>query len=792
MQLCVLGPIEVVDGGQPVPLGGAKERTVLAVLAVAAGEVVSDSRLIDALWGDDPPRTANKTLQNYVLRLRKMLHQDGGSGCLRIETAPPGYRLQVAPGALDSHVVGPLRTSARAAMERGDCERASALLAEALACWRGPSLAEFADQVFALAEAVRLDGIREAILEDQIEVSLALGRNDDCISEVEGLITRYPLRERLWGQLMVALYRAGRQADALRAYQRARSTLVEQLGIEPGPALRQLEQAIIDQHPSLDGEVLGRRLPLGTASAAGAAASAAPAAGLPPDLAGADDDLFVGRQGELATLLAAWERACAGQRQAVLLAGEPGIGKTTLARALAWRVHEAGCTVLYGRSDEDLDAPYQPFAEAIRWYAANRPAAALELAGAPAAGLVRLVPELAARLPESADTVRAEPEVERQRLFEAVGALVAAVSAQTPVLIVVDDLHWASTPTLLLLRSVLRATLGARVLVLGTYRDTELRADHPLATTLAALSRDEGVQRLTVCGLAEDEAVELVARQAGHDLGPGAEAFARSLHAETGGNPFFLDQMLRHLVETHSVYVQDGRWTSDHRVDELDLPTGVRDLVGRRLARLSPGSQRAVAVGAIVGPAFSIDLLERVPDAASSSDTLLDALDEAVGAMVVAEVPDAPGRYVFAHALVRQVLLAGLTATRRARLHRRVGEAIEGLPGHEQEHHLGALARHFTEACETSKAVGYSLRAGAQAIERLAFEQAAGYFEGAIAILDRHDQPDLACRADLLIALAEGRALTGDRRAALDALGRAADDARALVSAPRLAHVAMA
>ena len=775
MRLCVLGSLEVVDGESPIPLTGTKKRTLLAVLAVNAGHVVSESRLIEALWGDEPPRTATKTMQNYVLRLRDALRP---SDALKIEYFPPGYRLRACPEAVDAWVVADMAETARSAILASDYAKAKGVLAQALSCWRGPSLAEFADQPFAIAEATRLDNLRQALVEDKLDVDLALGRHGDCVGELEALVAEHPLRERLWGQLMVALYRCGRQADALRAFQRAKAALGE-VGIDPGANLRRLEQAIILQDPSLDAPAPEH-----------APAPRARPSGMPPEIAAPVRPGFVGRRVEMDVLATAWARAKAGDRHAVLLGGEPGIGKTTLARETACRLIDDGALVLYGRNDDDFGVPYQPFAEALRWYASiTSPTTLVEQAGPLAGELARLVPDLAAVLPRPSDGTRSEPELERQRLFDAVSGVLAAASAQAPILLILDDLHWAAKPTLLLLRHLLRPSAPARLLVVGTYRDTELTRDHPLTHALAELRRQPGVARIGVTGLAPDEAVELVAARAGQELDAVGEKFARTLHAETAGNPFFIDEILRHLIETGWVYRAEGRWTTDHQLHELELPAGVREVVGTRLARLSESALRAVSVAAVAGATFTLDLLERVPDAADDPDALLDALDEAVQASLVVERPGRPGSYAFAHALVRQVLRTGLTATRRARLHRRVGEAIE--QSRDADAQVGALARHFCEAGEVEKAVVYAVRAGRNALDKLAFEEAVEYFRVGVATLDRQDDPDLSARAELLLGLAEGLALTADRAGAVVAAVRAAADGRAARSAEQLARAAM-
>lgn len=748
-----------------------------------AGQVVSESRLTDALWEDDPPRTATKTLQNYVLRLRRTFREHGSPDCLSIETSPPGYRLRAAPDAIDASVVAQLAASAHAAIGRRDYARADALLDEALGHWRGPSLAEFADRPFAVSEAARLDSLREVLLEDKVEVALGLGRHHEAVAELESLVAAFPLRERLWGQLLVALYRSGRQADALRAYQRARATLGDQLGIEPGPELRRLEQAVIEQDSCLDFAMPGL-VPSSAESGAGRMVT------LPPELVRPSGAVFVGRRREMDILLEGWKRSSAGRREAIFIAGEPGIGKTSLAGELARRLHDQGAIVLYGRNDEDVGVPYQPFAEALRLYAATVPAPELlHEAGPSGADLIKLIPELAERVPAGAAVAGAEAEVERQRLFEAVSTLLAAASDRAPVLLVVDDLHWAAKPTLLLLRHLLRPSGPARLLVVGIYRSTDLGPQHPLSHTLAEMYRETPVRRLTLGGLLEDEALELVAERAGQELSDDAKALARGLYAETGGNPFFITQILGHLVETRWVYQRDGRWRIDHRIEDLELPDGVRDVVGQRLAHLSERARQALTVAAIVGVTFSLDILESLPEAARDSDELLDAMDEAVGRFLLNELHGGPARYAFRHALIRQVLLADLTMARRARLHRRVGEVLESRP--DRASHLGALARHFCEAGDPDKAAAYALLAGRDALAKLAFEAAVQFFTDGLATLDALDAPDLAARADLLLALADALPLIGDRAGALVMSSRAAVDARALGCAERLARAAM-
>ncbi len=245
LELRLLGPLEVSTGGRVVPIGGPKPRTLLAVLALEAGRVVSVDRLVEDLWPAEPPRTAPHTIQVYVSQLRKAL------GSEAISTRAPGYVLELEPERVDLHRFVRLADEGRAALGAGDAVAAEVSLREALGLWRGTALADFTYEPFAQAEIARLDELRLVALEARLEADLALGRHAELVSELEALVDSQPLRERPRAQLMLALYRAGRQAEALAAYRAARETLVEELGIDPGPELRNLEAAILRQDASL-------------------------------------------------------------------------------------------------------------------------------------------------------------------------------------------------------------------------------------------------------------------------------------------------------------------------------------------------------------------------------------------------------------------------------------------------------------------------------------------------------------------------------------------------------------
>jgi DNA-binding SARP family transcriptional activator len=246
VEFCILGPLDVREGGRSLPLGGPKQRAVLALLVLNAGQVVSADRLIDLVWGEEPPDTVKTILQGYVSSLRKTLGAD------TIATRGPGYVLELGPATLDLHRFETLLGEAREASAVSDRATAGAKLREALALWRGPALADFVYEQFAQSPIVRLEELRLTALEDRVDADLALGRHGQLVGELEALVSEHPLRERLRGQLMLALYRSGRQAEALDAYREARRVLIDELGIDPSPALQELEKAILRQDPALD------------------------------------------------------------------------------------------------------------------------------------------------------------------------------------------------------------------------------------------------------------------------------------------------------------------------------------------------------------------------------------------------------------------------------------------------------------------------------------------------------------------------------------------------------------
>ncbi|MGH8972898.1 MAG: BTAD domain-containing putative transcriptional regulator [Acidimicrobiia bacterium] len=941
----MLGPTEVRRDGEPVRFRGRRELALIALLAIEANRLVPTDRLIEDLWGDTAPEGALRTLRVYVSRVRQAL---GDAGELLV-TRPTGYLFRVEPGAIDALRFEALVREGRRQVAAGDHTSAAATFQAALGLWRGPALADLAEVPSAVAQAARLEEDRLAALEERIDADLACGRHGEMAAELEVLTRAHPLRERIWGQRITALYRAGRQADALRAYQQLRSTLGEQLGIEPSSALQHLEGAVLRHDPELDwhpgtgrpgatasdplgpdagkaraaegvvtflftdlvgstelldelgedgaeearhahfgllrdavaahggsevkslgdglmvafesplaalrcaveiqktaagaqsraekplavrvglhagqpmrdeadfhgtpvvvakrlcdraegGQVLASVLisdligsrrdefafrhlgplplkglavpvaacevvPRAAAETAPSATTTAPGP-LPQPLAPKERLPLVGREIELSRLDQMWQATRSGQRQLLLLAGEPGIGKSRLSAEFARTAYGGGAAVLFGRCDEGMGVPYQPFVEALSRYLRQAPQVAL---GRLAGELVRLLPEVGERIHGLPPPLRSDPETERYRLFDAVAAWLGAVSETAPVLFVIEDLHWATKPTLLLLSHLLRSDEDLHLLLLTTFRDTPLDMTPDLADLVAELLRQPGVERIRLAGLDESGVGALMEAQAGHDLDDEGWALARIVRSETAGNPFYVREMLRLLAEKGDIVRRDGRWVPGQPLAQLDVPDSVRDVVERRLTRLPDRTSEMLALAAVLGERFDLPLLAQASGESESS--VIQALRPAVSARLVNETDG--GSYQFTHALVRSALEDALGPTRGVQLHRAAGLAVEAVHAGHLEAHLPQLAHHFARGRDVHKAIEYASRAGDRALAQLAHDEAASYYASALELLDAAGADDADHRRlELLIGRGEAQRRAGDpsfRQTLLDA-----------------------
>jgi hypothetical protein len=482
---------------------------------------------------------------------------------------------------------------------------------------------------------------------------------------------------------------------------------------------------------------------------------------LPARLAGAPASGFVGRRSALATLEGALEEVRAGSGTGVvLIGGQPGIGKTALCAAFARLAHDQRAVVLYGRCEEDLRYPYQPWVEALGQLVAGASARLLQRLEPQAASLVRLVPDLAdrvgARLPEAP----ADPEAARSVLFAAVRSAMQAAGEGGAVVVVVDDLQWADAPSLQLLRHLVSAGAGLRVLVVGTFRDTDLDAGQPLTDLLAGMHREDGVQRITLGGLDGAEVLALVEGDAGRELSEPELGLRDALLTETGGNPFFVVELLRHLSETGAIHRVDGRWETARGLGVEGLPTSVREVIGHRVARLGDEATRVLGVASVIGRDF--DLAPLAAALEEDPDELLDLLEGATRAALITNVSGE--HYSFVHVLVAHTLYDALAPARRARLHRRVALAIEADTSAQSEARAPELAYHWAltaRAEDLDRAIAYARAAGDQALDGLAAGEAARWYRQALSWLETRN-PDESLGCELLVGLGDAQRQAGE------------------------------
>lgn len=656
MQFLVLGPLAIIADGHTVALPAAKHRALLTALLVHANQTVSADGLIDALWNGEPPASAAKTLQTYVSQLRRELEPSALPGDWRaLRTVDGGYRLRVSDDRLDASRFERLTYEGRQALSRGDAATAAAWLREGLALWRGRAYGELAAAPFARAEAARLEEMRLAALEVRAEAELALGGHAELVGELEELVGREPFRERIWGHLMLALYRSGRQADALSAYRKVRDHLADQLGIDPGTELRRLEERILRQDPDLD---------LATA----ALRSCDDPSLLPPVFATPARVPLVGRDAELGRLRGVWEEAMRSGGRLAVLSGEPGIGKSRLAAELARLVLRDGGRVLVGHADEEPIAPYQPFVEALGQHDG--------LAGAigrlPEATRARLALLFPAVVPGMAGRGSVGEELDRFHLLSAVTAVVAAISRNRPLLLVLEDLHWADRASLAMLLHLVRSPERSALLVLVTARDSTPGADSPWAESIAELRRHRLAELISVPALADDDISRFVSGFLGHRP-PGRLAAIIARAAD--GNPFFIEELLSHLVDAGAIDTA-SHLPAAASTDDLGIPEGVRHVIKRRMASLSPSTAELLQVAAILGREFEFTVLSRMTG--WEEEQVVEAVEEALRVGMLSERGSSwVASYSFRHALVREALYGGLSLRRRQGLHLRAAAAIQ-------------------------------------------------------------------------------------------------------------------
>ena len=685
VRIGVLGAAEAQLDGVAVDLGTRKQRALLAGLTLHRGRPVSPDALADLIWGSTPPPSVSATLQGYVARLRRALEPDRAprAPSTVLVTRDDAYALDLPEGALDvarfEAGVSAVHARLGAALTARPVDDALPMLTqveESLALWRGQPFAELGDAPEATAERARLEELRAIALEDRAVLGLALGRHAVVAGELEVLTSTYPLRERLYGLHALALTRAGRQADALEVLRRVRDVLADELGLEPGQELRDLQTAVLRQDP---------RLGWAGTAAPSAAPSAGPSA-VASHAASAHDAAWplVGRDDQLAALVGQVELS-AEHTELVVVTGEPGIGKSRLCAELAEAAGAAGARVIVGRCSQDLGAP-------------------------PLFPWARLLHELGHELPSEAQEGTSD-DTARFRAWEAIVRIVLDAARERHLVVVLDDLHWADTSTLRVLRLLTETATKERLLVVATWRH-EPAPTGALAEVAETLARRHAL-RVHLTGLSAEESGEVVSIVA--RSGALTTLEADTVRRRTDGNPFFLVEYARLAGERGDLAAL---------LAEEDPPAAVQDVLTRRLAALPEGTSRALRAACVLGRAFDLPTLAAV--LGTTEEECLDSLDAALLSGLVRE--DRVDHMRFAHALVRDTAYAALPLSRRARAHARFAEVLEGQPGRESE-----VARHWRAAGpQHARRAWQSALAAAESARRVyAYDEAAALAQAA-------------------------------------------------------------
>jgi DNA-binding SARP family transcriptional activator len=750
LRVRLLGDLAIeVDGTAVEPPASRRARALLGWLALER-RMHPRSGLAARFWPDVLDESARTSLRSALSALRRAL-------------GPDGERYLIATRDQIGLADGSLVWTDVAEFER--CVDESRLQ-DALALGRGELLSGLEDDwVYE-----RRDEHRDRVAGVLARLAAGAEQDGDLRSAIEYTrrqVALDPLAEETQRDLMRRLAAAGDRPAAIRAYERLSRRLRDELRLAPAQETRELAASL-----RRGGETASPELGAAEPVAAGVIGWE-PAAGrriaLPPSFAGEERANLVGRDAQLEWLRRHWQDASAGRRQVVVLVGEPGIGKTRLAAEFCRSAYEQGALVLLGRCYEDSLVPYQPAVEALRHYVSERPPEALRLAvGRHRAALAKLLPELAdASAPAAAIGSGTEPpDREQVMLFDAVVSVLRTAAEEEPLILVLDDLHWGDAPTLSLLRHIVRATEGTPLLILGTFRDTEVDQAHPLARALAELRRARTLETLRLEGLDEEEVAAMISSQSGRTA---PTVVARAIAERTQGNPFFVEELLREVAAE-----------ADFTEALTRIPDTVEDLLVRRLRRLDDGCKRVLTIASVTGREFALDIIHTVTRA--TAEEVADSLEQAIAAQVVRE--SSIGHYSFAHALIRETIYERLSRTRRAQLHRQIGEAIERLAGERAPEQAGALAYHFSAAGDMAKAYKYHSRAAAAAQLVCAVEPALIHCTEALDAasrlsLDADHEPALR-----LLLLQRGRlrwrsgelaGATADLDAALDAARRSGD-----------------
>ena len=765
-RVVLCGSLRVEIDGRDVSaaLPGGQTGLLACYLLASPGRAADRDELVALLWPEAAPKDPGAALRPVLSRLRRALAPATLEGRERLRLALP------EPVWVDVEAAAHALAEARAAAQERRWAGAREQAGVAAAILR-PGLLPALDGEWLQAARWEHEEHTLEALELVARSGAALGgaAAADAERASRELISRSPFRESGYRKLMEALAARGNAAEALRVYERLRVLLRDELGVAPAADLQALHLRLLSGADADPARV--QAAPVERPAAADA---------LPAALAVRSTLPFAGRADELATLR---ELLAEPSGRVALVGGDAGTGKSRLVREFAREAADSGALVLHGACDVMVRAPYGPFVEALdHLVRVTDPAALREALGPTAVELLRLLPALQDVLGTGAAPVDADPDTERHRLHTAVADLLTATAAARPLLVVVEDAHWADAPSLALLRHVARAVAAAPLVVVITFRDTDAELTEAVAETLADLRRAEAVVRLALEGLTGAEVGQFVAAAAGAEAG--AAELAAAIDTATGGNAFLVCELWRALAEGEALEVTSGGVRLRRPLAELAVPDSVREVAERRLARLAPETRALLEVAAVAGSEFELDALRQ-----GGEPLPVAALDEAVRSGVLEELPSARLAYRFAHELLRRAIHDGASRIRRAELHERVGEALERA-GDRSARRLADLAYHFTQAAPvggTERGIGYSVLAARAARAALAFDEAVAHLEAALEL----SAGDLEERTELLLELGEAAHRAGRAPVALDAFREAAGLGRERGDATQLARAAV-
>lgn len=749
-----------------IVIAGSGLQALLAILSLAVPNAVSSDRLIDELWGDEQPGNPENALQARISKLRHTLGRDA---VVRRET---GYALAVAADDVDALRLERLVREGRDASARGDHQGAATRHHEALTLLSTDPFHDLADYRFARVAASRVDELALAAHEGLADARLALGKHADTVGPLIDLVREHPLRERFHAQLMLALYRCGRQADALRAYQSARDVLVEEFGLEPGAELQALEQGVLTHDPALsEGVSFVPPMPQPTSLPAKRDLAAWRAD------AGIDDGQvtqlpFVGRVRELRDLHTGFDEVLDGSGRIMLLEGEPGIGKTRLVEELAAHAADNGATVVWSRCYEGRGAPaFWPWTQVLHRLCDRVAPDELRAAIGPhAPELVQIAPELK-ELFESVDPAAPlDPDAARFRIHQAVNSTLRRLARHRSVLVVLDDLHWADEASMELLAFVAGELRDVHLGVAATYRSVDPTISLAMSGLLSELSRRAAVRRLTLAGLDHSDLRQFLSVAGAAP----ADDLIATIEERTRGNPFFITEILRLLPSTGA---------PDARTIGRVVPANVKGVIRRRVAQLPAETGHTLAAASVLGHDFDLSLLSTIVE--TDGAALFDQLEPAMIAGLVVDSPDGLGRYRFSHGLVHEAIYDDMGVAQRARTHRRVGEALEARFGDADGAHLLPMAEHWYRAvpiAPAEKGIDVACRAALWALGHVAHQQAEEQLHAALdlvaTILPSPDRArlELSILDQLSMALVVNTSYTGAEIAVVAARSRALCD----------------